>query len=96
MNAANSTPNDSPTRSHFLRPLVVAVATAVAIAVMPAAEATATTQCRDTGGGKVCQRQGSAKIHATPTPRSPNGSLFSNAWLPGYGRGHLPPLLALD
>ena len=37
-----------------------------------------------------------AAANAKPTPRTPNGSLFSNAWLPGYGRGHLPPMIAMD
>lgn len=44
----------------------------------------------------MCQRPGHSALHAKPTPRNPNGSLFSSAWLPGYGRGHLPPLIALD
>ena len=35
-------------------------------------------------------KQGHASLHAKPTPRNPNGTLFSNAWLPGYGKGILP------
>lgn len=80
-------------RFRLLAPLVAAAATAVAVISAPAAEA---VRCRDSGGAKVCQRPGHSSMHAKPTPRNPNGSLFSNAWLPGYGRGHLPPLLALD
>ena len=37
-----------------------------------------------------------ASLHAKPTPRNPNGTLFSSPWLPGYGKGILPPLIALD
>ncbi len=80
-------------KSLFLAPFVAAVATAVAIISAPTAAA---VQCRDSGGAKICQRPGHASLHAKPTPRTPNGSLTSNAWLPGYGRGHLPPLIALD
>jgi hypothetical protein len=83
----------SRSKSLFLAPFVAAAATAVAIIAAPTASA---VQCRDSGGAKICQRPGHASLHAKPTPRNPNGSLFSNAWLPGYGRGHLPPLLALD
>lgn len=52
--------------------------------------------CRDAGTAKVCGKQGHSSLHAEPTIRMPQGQLFSNAWLPGYGRGHLPPILALD
>lgn len=54
------------------------------------------TNCRDSGGAKVCGRSGHTSLHAEPTVRMPQGQLFSNAWLPGYGRGHLPPIIALD
>jgi len=76
---------------------VMAIAAAAALALAPPAAASSNPiTCRDGGAVKVCQKPGHASLHAKPTPRSPNGSLFSNAWLPGYGRGHLPPLIPLD
>lgn len=85
--------NNSTKKVRFMTPLIAAAGIAAAIVAAPPAAA---VQCRDGGAVKVCQKPGHASLHAKPTPRSPNGSLFSNAWLPGYGRGHLPPLLALD
>ncbi len=77
--------------------LMAAAAAAAAIAVAPAAAANANpSNCRESGGARVCQKQGHSSLHAKPTPRNPNGSLFSSAWLPGYGKGILPPLIALD
>jgi hypothetical protein len=76
---------------------LTALAAAVAIATAPVAAASANpTGCRESGGARVCQKQGHSSLHAKPEVRIPNGSLFSSAWLPGYGRGHLPPLIALD
>lgn len=83
----------STIKVRLFTPLIAAAGVAAAIVAAPPAAA---VQCRDGGAVKVCQKPGHASLHAKPTPRSPNGSLFSNAWLPGYGRGHLPPLLALD
>lgn len=80
----------------YLAPILAAAA-AGAIALAPAAGATSNpTGCRESGAAKVCSKQGHSSLHAKPTPRTPNGSLFSSAWLPGYGRGHLPPMIALD
>ena len=81
--------------ARYLAPLLAAVATG-AIALAPAAGATSNpVGCRESGAAKVCQKQGHSSLHAKPTPRSPNGTLNSSAWLPGYGRGILPPMIAL-
>ena len=80
----------------YIAPLLAAVA-AGAVLLAPTAGATSNpVGCRESGGARVCQKQGHSSLHAKPTPRNPNGSLFSSAWLPGYGRGHLPPMIALD
>lgn len=80
----------------YLAPLLTAAA-ACSIVLAPVAGATSNPAgCRESGGARVCQKQGHASLHAKPTPRTPNGSLFSNAWLPGYGKGILPPMIALD
>lgn len=69
----------------------------LAVALAPPATASSNpVNCRDSGAAKVCNKTGHSSLHAEPTVRQPQGQLFSNAWLPGYGRGHLPPLLALD
>lgn len=82
--------------NRFLASLV-ATAAAAAIATAPAAAASANpADCRESGGARVCQKQGHSALHAKPTPRGTSGALFSSPWLPGYGRGHLPPLIALD
>lgn len=78
--------------ARLIAPVVAALA-AGSLALAAPAEA---VKCRDGGGARVCQKPGHSSMHAKPTPRTPNGSLFSSAWLPGYGRGHLPPLIALD
>ena len=76
---------------------LIAAAAACAVALAPAAAAAPNpVGCRESGGAKVCQKQGHTSLHAKPTPRNPNGTLFSSPWLPGYGKGILPPLLALD
>lgn len=76
---------------------LVALGAAAAIALAPPAGASSNpVDCRQTGGSTVCQKQGHASLRSEPTVRTPSGSLFSSAWLPGYGRGHLPPFLALD
>ena len=81
-----------------LRYLAVTVAAAAAAAVLaaPAGASSNQVNCRNNGGASVCEKQGHASLRAEPKVRQPMGSLFSNAWLPGYGRGHLPPLIALD
>ena len=80
-----------------LAPLVGALLAAATIAVAAPAHATSNPiTCREGGAAKVCQKQGHSSLHTSPTVRQPAGSLFSSPWLPGYGRGHLPPLLALD
>lgn len=79
-----------------IAPLIAALA-AGTVALAPAAGATSNpVGCRESGSAKVCQKQGHTSLHAKPTPRSPMGSLFSSPWLPGYGKGMLPPLIALD
>ncbi|MEI6253332.1 MAG: hypothetical protein WCP30_11045 [Mycobacteriaceae bacterium] len=79
----------------YLAPLLAAAA-AGAIALAPAAGATTNpAQCRESGAAKVCHKQGHTSLHAKPTPRTPNGTLNSSAWLPGYGKGILPPMIAL-
>ncbi|MCB0924674.1 MAG: hypothetical protein KDB50_09085 [Mycobacterium sp.] len=84
-----------------LAPLAVALSAAApflaaAVALAPAASANSNEiRCLDNGTAKVCGKQGHNALHAKPIPRTANGSLNSNAWLPGYGRGHLPPILAL-
>ncbi|MGI9162262.1 MAG: hypothetical protein ACR2JI_04970 [Mycobacterium sp.] len=73
--------------------LVIAVGTAIAAApVAGASEA----NCRKTGGSTMCQKPGHTSLHTAPTVRAPSNGLLGSAWLPGYGRGQLPPLLALD
>jgi hypothetical protein len=50
----------------FLPPLLVAAASAVAIAVAPLAEAA--PSCTSTGTASVCESEGNAQISATPPP----------------------------
>lgn len=79
----------------FLAPLIAAAVGSAVLA--PTAGATSNpVGCRESGAAKVCQKQGHSSLHAKPTPRTPNGTLRSNAWLPGYGMGILPPMIALD
>ena len=81
-----------------LRFLAAAVAAGAAAAVLaaPAGATSNPVNCRDSGAASICQKQGHASLRAKPTVRPPMGSLFSSPWLPGYGKGHLPPLIALD
>ena len=51
---------------NFIAPLLVAGASAVAIAVAPLAEATPT--CTSTGLASVCESDGNAQVSATPPP----------------------------
>jgi hypothetical protein len=80
-----------------LAPVIAAVAAAMAIAAAPAANASANpTNCRGHGGGTTCQKSGHSSIVAKPTTRAPQLTMFSPQFLPGYGKGQLPPLMALD
>lgn len=82
--------------ARFIAPLIAAAA-AGSIVLAPTASATSNPAgCRESGGARVCSKTGHSSLHAKPTPRTPNGSLFGSAWLPGYGKGILPPLIALD
>ena len=76
--------------------IVLAPAPAAAAAIGPLAATSNPAGCREAGGARVCSKQGHASLHAKPTPRTPNGSLFGSAWRPGYGKGILPPMIALD
>ena len=78
-----------------LAALLAAVGTAAALLMAPAAAAS-TVSCRDGGGARVCQKPGHTSLHAKPTTRAHSGALMGRAWLPGYGYGHLPPMIALD
>lgn len=71
------------------------IAAGAALATAPAAGASETT-CRQSGGSTMCQKPGHSSLYAEPQTRATNGGLLGSAWLPGYGRGQLPPLLALD
>ena len=83
--------------TRYSAPIVATVAMAAALLAAPLAGANSNqTNCRESGGARVCQKQGHTSLHAKPEVRSGSGQLFSSPWLPGYGRGHLPPLLALD
>ena len=73
----------------------LAIAAGAALATAPAAGASEAT-CRQGGGSTMCQKPGHASLYAEPQTRTKAGGLFGSAWLPGYGRGQLPPLLALD
>ena len=84
------------TAVRYLSPLL-AVLAAGAVALAPAAGATSNpVGCRESGGAKVCSKQGHSSLHAKPTSRAHSGALMGRAWLPGYGYGHLPPMIALD
>lgn len=77
--------------------VAAAVGVTAAIALAPSAQAASSAaDCRQSGGATVCQKPGHTSLHTKPTVRTPAGSLFSSPWLPGYGRGQLPPMLALD
>lgn len=81
------------TLRHTISAVVIAVGAALAAA--PVASASETT-CRQNGGSTMCQKTGHSSLYAEPQTRTPTGGLLGSAWLPGYGRGQLPPLLALD
>ena len=68
-----------------------------AFPLAPVAQATSNpVTCQDGGATRVCQKQGHTSLHTSPPARSSSGSLFGSPWLPGYGKGHLPPIIALD
>ena len=50
----------------FIPPLLVAGASAAAIAVAPLAEAAPT--CTSTGTASICESEGNAQVSATPPP----------------------------
>lgn len=80
-----------------LRQLVSAVIIAAGAALVAAPVASASdATCRKNGGSTMCQKPGHTSLYTEPKVRTTPGSLFGSAWLPGYGRGQLPPLLALD
>lgn len=75
---------------------VIAAVVAAALAAAPAQASANPIQCREGGAARVCHKQGHSSLRSTPAVRAPAQGLFGSAWLPGYGRGHMPPLLALD
>lgn len=75
---------------------VAALSIAAAIAAAPAAGASSDTGCRQSGTSTLCQKPGHSSMYAKPQLTTPSGGLFGSPWLPGYGQGLLPPLLALD
>jgi hypothetical protein len=81
--------------ARMMAPVIAAAAAAVMLA--PSASATSNgITCREGGAARVCQKSGHASLHTSPTVREPAGGLLGSAWLPGYGRGHLPPMIAMD
>lgn len=84
-------------RHRFIAPLIAAFVAAGALATAPVAAANSNQAgCRDSGGARMCSKQGHASLHSKPTSRAHSGALLGRAWLPGYGYGHLPPMIALD
>lgn len=82
----------------YITPILATPILAVgALAAAPAAAAGSNTAtCSEIGTATVCQKQGHTSLRAEPpTVSSPAGSLFSSQWLPGYGQGPMPPVLAL-
>ena len=81
--------------ARVVAPLIAA--TVAALTLVPTAHASSNPiTCQQGGAVKLCQKPGHASLHTSPTVRTPSGSLFGSAWLPGYGRGQLPPMIALD
>ena len=77
--------------------LAAPILAAAALAASPAAGAASNpVNCRDSGATQVCHKQGHTSLRAEPTITGPAGGLFSSPWLPGYGRGQMPPMLAMD
>ncbi len=81
----------------FIAPVLAApILVAAALAASPVAGAASNpVNCRDSGTTTVCHKQGHASLRAEPTITGSSG-LFSSPWLPGYGKGQLPPMLAMD
>ncbi|AKK28565.1 hypothetical protein [Mycobacterium sp. EPa45] len=62
-----------------LAPLVAAGAAALAVSLAPSAGATPNpVDCLDKGGATMCQKNGHARIHATPPATSPQQSFGFN------------------
>ena len=78
----------------FIAPVLAApILAAAALAASPAAGAASNpVNCRDIGTTKICNKQGHASLRAEPTVTGP----ASSPWLPGFGKGHMPPMLAMD
>lgn len=78
-------------RRYVTQLLAAPLLAAVTLAAAPAAGAASNpVACRESGKTQMCQKQGHSSLRAQPTVRN------SSPWLPGYGFGHLPPILALD
>ncbi|QEN13630.1 hypothetical protein ACRDU6_14005 [Mycolicibacterium sp. ELW1] len=62
-----------------LAPLVAAGAAALAVSLAPSAGAAPNpVDCLDKGGATMCQKQGHARIHATPPATSPQQAFGFN------------------
>ena len=62
-----------------LAPLVAAGAAALAVSLAPSAGASPNPMdCMDKGGATMCQKQGHARIHATPPVMSPQQAFGYN------------------
>jgi hypothetical protein len=62
-----------------LAPLVAAGAAALAVSLAPSAAAAPNPiDCLDRGGATTCQKQGHARIHATPPATSPQQAFGFN------------------
>jgi hypothetical protein len=73
---------------NVIPPLLVAGATAVAIAVAPLAEAAPT--CTSSGSASLCQTEGNAQLTATPPPVNYQAQypFFGNVLLFHHGGRH--------
>lgn len=73
---------------NFIPPLLVAGATAIAIAVAPLAEAAPV--CSSSGSASLCQSDGNAQLTATPPPVDYQAQypFFGNALIFHHGGHH--------
>jgi hypothetical protein len=73
---------------NFITPLLVAGASAVAIAVAPLADAAPT--CTSSGAASLCQTQGNAQVVATPPPIDYQAQypFFGNVLIFHHGGSH--------
>lgn len=78
-------------RTPFFATLTLAGVAAAAIALAPAAAASGTLDCEDSGLSSVCQKAGHAAIVATPGSTTSGSSGY---W--PFGAGPTPPIWALD